>query len=192
EPEPEPELQPVAPPSPPPAAEEDELDEELVEIFVEEAGEVLETLAEYTPQWQADLEDDKALAEVRRAFHTLKGSGRMVRAGVLAELAWAVENMLNRVLDRSIEADGALFQVVNAVRGLMPRLVEDFAAGRQQALPEVGRLTAQAEALARGEALPDAGPPAADVGIASEDAAETLDPMVSADTLNTEAEAEAE
>src|SRR5690606_34328510 len=36
---------------------EEELDAELLEIFVEEVGEVLETLDEYTPRWQADAQD---------------------------------------------------------------------------------------------------------------------------------------
>ena len=55
-------------------------------MFVEEAGEVLETIAEYLPQWRADTANKEALSEVRRAFHTLKGSGRMVRALVIGEL----------------------------------------------------------------------------------------------------------
>ena len=139
------------------AVEEDEdFDEELIEIFVEEAGEVLETLTEYTPVWQANNDDHKARAEVRRAFHTLKGSGRMVKAGIMAELAWSVENMLNRVIDRSIDLTPAVFDVVNAVRALMPQLVEDFSQSRQQALPEVARLAAVADALARGESAEDA------------------------------------
>src|SRR5690606_9631504 len=85
------------------AEDEDELDPELLEIFIEEVGEVLETLEEYTPRWQAHNDDTSARTEVRRAFHTLKGSGRMVQASVLAELAWAVENMLNRVIDGNVE-----------------------------------------------------------------------------------------
>lgn len=137
-----------------PAVEDDLIDPELVEIFVEEAGEVLETLAEFTPLWQANEDDDKARAEVRRAFHTLKGSGRMVQAGVLAELAWSVENMLNRVIDRSIDLTPGVFTTVNAVRALMPQLVEDFAAGQSRMLPEVGHLSAQADALSRGETPP--------------------------------------
>ncbi|WP_373184416.1 Hpt domain-containing protein [Halopseudomonas sp.] len=138
------------------ATEDEDFDAELVEIFVEEAGEVLETLTEFTPLWQASHDDHKARAEVRRAFHTLKGSGRMVKAGIMAELAWSVENMLNRVIDRSIELTQAVFEVVNAVRAVMPELVEDFALSKQQALPEVGRLTAIADALSRGESAEDA------------------------------------
>ncbi|SDT04139.1 chemosensory pili system protein ChpA (sensor histidine kinase/response regulator) [Halopseudomonas xinjiangensis] len=144
----------------PTVAEEDELDEELIEIFIEEVGEVLETLQEFVPAWQENPEDHKARAEVRRGFHTLKGSGRMVRAGVLAELAWSVENMLNRVIDGNIATSTELFEVVNDVRALMPRLVDDFAAHQQQMLPEVQYLSACADALGKGHPLPT---PLADV-----------------------------
>lgn len=135
--------------------DEEGLDPELIEIFIEEVGEVLETLDEYTPQWQADTENLAARAEVRRAFHTLKGSGRMVQAGVLAELAWAVENMLNRVIDGNAGLGPATFTVINAVRALMPGLAEDYAQGRQQSSAATERLAAQADALARGESLPE-------------------------------------
>ncbi|MFO7703808.1 MAG: Hpt domain-containing protein [Halopseudomonas sp.] len=133
------------------ADQDDEMDAELVDIFVEEAGEVLDTLSEFTPLWQSNAEDHKARAEVRRAFHTLKGSGRMVKAGILAELAWSVENLLNRVIDRSIDLTPVIFEAINAVRALMPRLVEDFARNAQQPLPEVARLTALTDALSQGE-----------------------------------------
>ncbi|WOD11120.1 Hpt domain-containing protein [Pseudomonas sp. NyZ704] len=160
EPEPEPEesLQPAAEVEPSVVEQDDqddEMDAELVEIFVEEAGEVLDTLSEFTPLWQANDDDHKARAEVRRAFHTLKGSGRMVKAGILAELAWSVENMLNRVIDRSIDLSPAIFEVINSVRAVMPRLVEDFEHNRQQPLPEVARLAALADALSQGESGED-------------------------------------
>lgn len=138
--------------------EVEEIDEELLEIFIEEAGEVLESLAEFTPIWQNDPNNHKARTEVRRSFHTLKGSGRMVRAGVLAELAWAVENLLNRVIDQSVELTPTVFGVVNEVRDLMPRLVEDFAAHAQRQLPEVTRLAGHAEALSKGQPIPEDAP----------------------------------
>src|SRR5690606_18251651 len=68
-------------------------------------------------------------------------------------LAWAVENMLNRVIDGNVEASPAVFAVVNAVRELMPGLLEDFAAGRAAPSPVVDRLAGQAEMLSRGETL---------------------------------------
>src|SRR5690554_7313337 len=38
----------------------------------------------------------------RSAFHTLKGSGRMVKASDISELAWSIENLFNRVLDKTV------------------------------------------------------------------------------------------
>ena len=63
---------------------------EIKEIFVEEAGDVIANLREYFPQWRDNVDDKNALAETRRAFHTLKGSGRMVSAEAIGELAWSV------------------------------------------------------------------------------------------------------
>ncbi|WGL61719.1 Hpt domain-containing protein [Pseudomonas sp. CW003PS] len=145
----------------PPPADEEPVDDDLLEVFIEEAGEVLETIAEYLPQWQADTANKEALVEVRRAFHTLKGSGRMVRALVLGELAWSIENLLNRVLDRSIEPSAPVQQVVLDVVALMPALVEEFAAKAQRQRDDVDLLAATAHALAKGLTPPKSDAPAA-------------------------------
>ncbi|MDV5863132.1 Hpt domain-containing protein [Pseudomonas mendocina] len=146
----------------PPPADEEPVDEELLEVFIEEAGEVLETIAEYLPQWQADLDNKDALIEVRRAFHTLKGSGRMVRALIIGELAWSIENLLNRVLDRSIEPSAPVQQVVLDVVALMPALVDEFAAKAQRQRDDVDLLAATAHALAKGLTPPKSEAPAAE------------------------------
>nr|WP_294977469.1 Hpt domain-containing protein [uncultured Pseudomonas sp.] len=138
----------------PPPADEEPMDEELREVFIEEAGEVLETIGAHLPAWLADGDERDALTEIRRAFHTLKGSGRMVRALVIGELAWSIENLLNRVLDRSISATPAVQQVVQDVVALMPELVEEFAANAQRQRDDVDRLAATAHALAKGQPVP--------------------------------------
>jgi chemosensory pili system protein ChpA (sensor histidine kinase/response regulator) len=135
----------------PPPADEEPVDEELLEVFVEEAGEVLETLNEYLPRWRANVEDRDALTEVRRAFHTLKGSGRMVRALIIGELAWSIENLFNRILDRSIEPTAMLHDVVADVVMLLPELVDEFAAKAQRQRADVDHLAAAAHALAKGQ-----------------------------------------
>ncbi len=147
----------------PPPADEEPIDEELREVFIEEAGEVLETIGEFLPRWCADTEDREALIEIRRAFHTLKGSGRMVRALVIGELAWSIENLLNRVLDRSIQPGAEVKQVINQVVALTPELVDEFAAQAQRQRDDVDRLAADAHALAKGLSLPKHDAPAAAV-----------------------------
>ncbi|WP_439125433.1 MAG: Hpt domain-containing protein [Pseudomonas rhizophila] len=134
----------------PPPLDEHPVDDELREVFLEEADEVLDVLREYLPRWAAHPDDHGALAELRRAFHTLKGSGRMVRALVLGELAWAVENLLNRVLERSVEPGAAVRQLLDDTVQLLPALVSEFADNRQRQRDDVDRLAARAHALAKG------------------------------------------
>ena len=134
------------------ASTRDELDEEIIEIFIEEASEVLQTLGEHFPEWQDTLDDSEALITVRRAFHTLKGSGRMVEAMDVSELAWGVEAMLNRVLDATVKAEPAHARLVGNVIDFLPVLVEAFKTQAPNPDRETWlRLAAQAEALTRGE-----------------------------------------
>ncbi|WP_116865530.1 Hpt domain-containing protein [Pseudomonas savastanoi] len=143
----------------PPSADEEAVDDELREVFLEEADEVLDALREYLPRWFASLGsgghwDSTALTEVRRAFHTLKGSGRMVRALILSELAWSVENLLNRVLEGDVLAGLEVQQLMSEVLTLLPSVIRDFAEDAQRQRNDVDLLAARAHALANGLELP--------------------------------------
>jgi chemosensory pili system protein ChpA (sensor histidine kinase/response regulator) len=90
------------------------LDAELLDIYLVEAAEVLDTVAEHQRVLANNPGDREALATVRRQFHTLKGSGRMVGLTDLGDLAWQVEQIGNRLVeeDRSVTpAVLTLFQV---------------------------------------------------------------------------------
>ncbi|KUM42433.1 Hpt domain-containing protein [Pseudomonas sp. EpS/L25] len=141
----------------PPPADAEPIEDELREVFIEEAGEVQAELERWLPTWHADPEGRSALAELRRNFHTLKGSGRMVQALVIGELAWAVENLLNRRLDHSVDHSAALQTVVDDVCALLPELVTEYAEDRQRQRDDVDWLAHAAHALARNEALPERG-----------------------------------
>lgn len=132
--------------------DDDLIDEEIIEVFLEEAEEVIETLNDSWPAFRAHNDDQEALSTVRRAFHTLKGSGRMVRAMDIGELSWSIENMFNRVLDDTIEISAPLLALVDHVITLLPGLVEDF---RLQQAPSIDPLPLMdyAFAIAKGEAV---------------------------------------
>ncbi len=153
--------------------DDDLIDDEILEIFVEEAGEVLDTIREYLPTLLRHHDDRTALSEVRRAFHTLKGSGRMVGAHVVGELAWSVENMLNRVIDGTIFMNDDIARLLDDVTGFLPPLVEDFEKQRPPS-QDTAPLEARANALAAGE-IPDTSVMPASEATHSEDAEATVD-----------------
>ncbi len=127
-------------------------DDEICEIFIEEAEEVLETIQTYLPKWSANFENKAALTEVRRGFHTLKGSGRMVGAKVVGELAWSIENMLNRVIDKTTTPNGVMMQLIHAVLDVVPVLMADF---QNKAAPSVKTiaLMSAADLFAKAQSL---------------------------------------
>ncbi len=78
------------------------VDPELLEIFIAEAEEVLANVAQYLQALRVNSTDREALTEVRRGYHTLKGSGRTVGLNALGEVAWAVEKLLNVIIENDV------------------------------------------------------------------------------------------
>ncbi|WP_422441994.1 MULTISPECIES: Hpt domain-containing protein [unclassified Endozoicomonas] len=132
--------------------QENIIDDELLIIFIEEAGEVQKQLTEDVTTWINHQDDLNTLKDIRRAFHTLKGSGRMVGASVVGELAWSIENMLNRLIERTVHNSPELSNLVSRVTHMLPGLISDFAEQSQVLTHEVLVCMEQADALSRGEA----------------------------------------
>jgi two-component system chemotaxis sensor kinase CheA len=65
---------------------------DLIPLFVEEARDRLERLASSVPRLEMD---PTSVVEAKRELHTLKGAGRMMRIGALAELCHAAEEVLH-------------------------------------------------------------------------------------------------
>jgi chemosensory pili system protein ChpA (sensor histidine kinase/response regulator) len=128
-------------------------DAEVLEIFLDEIDEVVAALDAHTDAWAAALDDEHHQAEIRRAFHTLKGSGRMVGANVLGEMAWSVENMMNRVVDATVVPTPEFVAVLRDARLLIPALRSAFEQQTAPAMEGVGRVMEQADMLASGGAL---------------------------------------
>ena len=128
----------------------DEIDAEIREVFVEEVQEEINSLGASVPAWLAQADHLDALKPIRRAFHTLKGSGRLVGALALGEFAWKVENMLNRVLDRSIAPDAKVQALVQHAIAALPALLAALRGDAGQHAPLAAIMQA-ADRLAAGE-----------------------------------------
>jgi chemosensory pili system protein ChpA (sensor histidine kinase/response regulator) len=111
----------------------EQLDAELVEIFLAEADEVLDSVALHHRILTQNPGDREALRTVRRGFHTLKGSGRMVGLVELGDLAYFVEKIHNRLLEEDRPVTAAVLALIGAAGRDFRRWVAALAAeGRVQ------------------------------------------------------------
>jgi chemosensory pili system protein ChpA (sensor histidine kinase/response regulator) len=84
-------------------------DDEMLEVFFEEAEEVILGARESLAKLAEDPQHFESISTVRRAFHTLKGSSRMVGLRDFGDAAWSCEQLYNaRLADPVIEVDPAL------------------------------------------------------------------------------------
>jgi chemosensory pili system protein ChpA (sensor histidine kinase/response regulator) len=132
-------------------------DPELIRLFVDEATEEVAKIRQQFPLWDHNPLDAEPLLTVRRSFHTLKGSGRMVNARALSEFAWAIENLLNRILEGTQQRSPAMLETLRAAVAVLPSMVADLESG-QGGRTDVSRLAARAHALASGREQAPAAP----------------------------------
>ena len=85
-----------------PAATATDIDPAMLGIFLEEFDAVRGQLQRYLSVWLANPEDSKAVTELRRGFHTLKGSGRMVGATEIGDFSWRIEDLLNKLMENRV------------------------------------------------------------------------------------------
>ena len=71
----------------------------IFQAFIEEAEELIAESDQYYRACEDDLQDRDATRNLRRVFHTLKGSSRMVGLNNIGEVAWLCESIFNYVLD---------------------------------------------------------------------------------------------
>jgi len=109
-------------------------DAELLDIFLAEAEEVLAALAQNLQALRVNATDSEAFVEVRRSYHTLKGSGRTVGLLGLGEVAWAVENLLNVVLERKTFPTSAILAFVEKVSAAFANWVAELQQAQKVAL----------------------------------------------------------
>jgi chemosensory pili system protein ChpA (sensor histidine kinase/response regulator) len=128
------------------------IDPAMLEVFLEEFDSVLRQLASQLPGWLADPTNSKLQIEVRRGFHTLKGSGRMVGATEIGDFSWRIEELLNRLGENKIpatrELTGCISLAVKALPQLKSRLLQQDSALDTESVQRFGNF---ARELARGE-----------------------------------------
>jgi chemosensory pili system protein ChpA (sensor histidine kinase/response regulator) len=119
--------EPVAP-APPVAEGDAAIEAELLEIFISEAQEVLAFVAATLPAAHAEPSNQETLTMLRRSFHTLKGSGRMVGLAQFADGGAALERVMNAWLAEGRAASPDLLALLDFAAADMAAWVEELAA----------------------------------------------------------------
>lgn len=145
--------EPVPAPSPLPASQE-EAEDELLDIFLEEAREVVVTGLAAVDALGKEPGDLSEQTTLRRAFHTLKGSSRMVGLNAFGEAGWSMEQMLNAWLAEQKPMSPAMLALAGEALQGFSQWGEAIAQGDAAAWqPEPFRVAADAMRL-RGERVP--------------------------------------
>ena len=114
------------------------LDAELLEIFLEEAREVVQTGSAALQTLASAPGDMEQQTTLRRAFHTLKGSSRMVGLTEFGEAAWALEQVMNAWLAEKKPVSDNLRTLTGDALQAFGRWVEDISirrSGRWKSAP---------------------------------------------------------
>ncbi|MGI9308262.1 MAG: Hpt domain-containing protein, partial [Gammaproteobacteria bacterium] len=124
-------------------------DPELLEIFIEEAREEIANIGRQFPVWASDFSQLDVLNSVRRSFHTLKGSGRMVGAELMGNYCWQIENLLNRIINQTIEPDVSMAGFLRGAVNGLPQILEQLEVGTPPGI-DIGGILAAADAFIAG------------------------------------------
>src|SRR5229473_847063 len=161
----------AAAPSPSPEAAKlidasaEAVDAELLGVYLEELDEVLATIREHLDTVREQHANKEALTTIRRGFHTLKGSGRMVGLMRLGEAAWAVEQTMNAWVQEERAATQELLQLIELAHEYFADNVKRLKAGGASSNEHA--LVAAAERVRRGETQGAQAPVAVDAPKAS-------------------------
>jgi chemosensory pili system protein ChpA (sensor histidine kinase/response regulator) len=126
------------------------IDQDIREVFLEEFDDELGNLGTLLPAWRMQPDNMDRLRPIRRIFHTLKGSGRLVGARTLGEFAWKIEGMLNRVLDGTRAPTPAVLAMVDHAYTALPQLNAALRDGQRVSV-DLQAMQAIADRVAAGE-----------------------------------------
>ncbi|MDY7025422.1 MAG: response regulator [Pseudomonadota bacterium] len=98
------------------AAANIEIDPFILEIFLDEAQELIKHNDELIRAWPETEQTENSVQELRKNFHTIKGSSRMAGCEELGALGWSSEHILNSLMKEQSDYHpvyGAAFTEVN-------------------------------------------------------------------------------
>lgn len=106
-------------------------DPDLAEVFLMEAEEVLENMRDSFAILENDLQNNDEINNLKRYFHTLKGSGRMVGLEFMGEAAWMAEQTLSKCASGEMVFDQEILNCTKDLKNRFTFWVDDLKSNNQ-------------------------------------------------------------
>ena len=91
----------------------EDIDEDLIDIFIEEAEELLESCESTIIVLEGNSEDKEASLVLQRDMHTLKGGARMAELKPVGDLTHVLESLVIEFDSGKIKADKRFFEILH-------------------------------------------------------------------------------
>jgi chemosensory pili system protein ChpA (sensor histidine kinase/response regulator) len=112
------------------SAHNDDFDPELREVFFAELEDVTQLLQHAFAAWRANAADQAAMQNLRRGFHTIKGSALMVGAAALGEFCRHLEQLSIRLMEQQVKVTPAMVVTIEQAIALLPAFAKTVSDGR--------------------------------------------------------------
>ena len=126
-----------------------ETDQELLEVFLEEAGDIMENSEQTLQNWKHTPDEQSLIVELQRELHTLKGGARMADITEIGDLAHAVESLMVKAADGEITAGESMFTVLQQAHDRLSGMVDQVR--NRQPLEQAATILQDLELLAEGK-----------------------------------------
>ena len=109
---------------------DDDVDAELLEIFLEEAQEIMEAAGVALQRWQADPDNLRDVAELQRELHTLKGGARMAEMTDVADLCHELESIYEGLHDGRVQSRDGLIPLLSSYHDILDDMLDHIKNGQ--------------------------------------------------------------
>lgn len=124
-------------------------DDFLLEVFIEESNSVIESLsASLSIIEKGDNKEE--MVNIRRSFHTLKGSSRMVGLKNFGECAWQAEQVMNKWNAENLPVTEGLIKFIEMMKGNLTSWITSFEKEKSASISSA-QITSKAAKLMNGD-----------------------------------------
>jgi chemosensory pili system protein ChpA (sensor histidine kinase/response regulator) len=113
------------------------VDPEILNIFLAEAGDILERCDSLLNSWREDLQEISIVQNLQREIHTFKGGARMTGIGALGNLSHSMETLLERIAGHILPPSLSAIEVLEQGCDRLNTWAEEAARG---VIPEEGEV----------------------------------------------------